>query len=83
MSATKEMSRLGASRDEIAAEAERTAADHERALRQVREFKLLADVSWHDPSLPSFLILRRGRRGDIQNKYGQSVIALSPPVVNA
>ncbi|KAI9040509.1 DNA repair protein SMC6 [Aspergillus affinis] len=35
---------LGASRDEIAAEAERTAADHERALRQVREFKLLADV---------------------------------------
>ncbi|PLB51753.1 DNA repair protein Rad18 [Aspergillus steynii IBT 23096] len=35
---------LGASRDEIASEAERTAADHERALRQVREFKLLANV---------------------------------------
>ncbi|KAA8645522.1 DNA repair protein SMC6 [Aspergillus tanneri] len=35
---------LGASRDEIAAEAKRAAAAHKQALRQVKEFKLLADV---------------------------------------
>ena len=47
---------MGASREAIAADAKEAATAYERALKQVEEFRLLADVrSWFPFCLPSHL----------------------------